>query len=288
MSIPRSLVIAAIAACSTVAALPASAGAACATVPFPDLVRVADVVATVEFLPGDADASGTLRTPARARVIRLDQGYASKELQVSTALGAIAFGIEGIRPKAGEVWRLYGTRAPNGSIGTSICSGSVVMPAEPASASITIGGKRRSLVPSSIEGRQRKGRLPVRPDSAARQSGRQGDQPGAGRRCIAGRRGQGRHARADQGDHANTARQVVRAFELAARTTAEVQAQDRQAGLDARDRHPRGVVRDRAAATSLSLAARGSALMRASSRIAAPRSGIGHDAASFTGRRLRV
>lgn len=161
MSIPRSLVIAAIAAGSTVAALPASAGAACATVPFPDLVRVADVVATVEFLPGDADASGTLRTPARARVIRLDQGYASKELQVSTALGAIAFGIEGIRPKAGEVWRLYGTRAPNGSIGTSICSGSVVMPAEPASASITIGGKRRSLVPSSIEGRQRKGRLPA-------------------------------------------------------------------------------------------------------------------------------
>ena len=43
-----------------------------------------------------------------------------------------------------------------------------------------------------------------------------------------------------------------------------------------------------AAETSLSFAARGSALMRASSRSAALRSGIGQEAASATGRRERV
>src|SRR5204863_2002930 len=80
---------------------------------------------------------------------------------ISTALGAPAFSSEGIRPKAGELWRVYGTIAPNGSLGTSICAGSVLMPAQSASASLVAGGKTKALVPASIAGKPHSGQLPV-------------------------------------------------------------------------------------------------------------------------------
>jgi hypothetical protein len=142
------------------AALPASAGAACARVPFKDLVSGAKVIATVEFLAGD-NAYGELRTPAAADVKVYDQGSGPQQLKVSTALGAVAFGSEGIRPKAGELWRVYGTVSPNGSLGTSVCAGSILMPAQTASASLVAGGKTKALVPASIAGKPHSGKLPV-------------------------------------------------------------------------------------------------------------------------------
>ena len=56
---------------------------------------------------------------------------------------------------------MYGTVAPNGSLGTSICAGSVLMPAQSASASLVAGGKTKALVPASIAGKPHSGQLPV-------------------------------------------------------------------------------------------------------------------------------
>jgi hypothetical protein len=147
-------------ALATGAAVPASAGAACAKVPFKDLVGGSPVIATVEFLPGD-NTYGELRTPAAAAVRVYDQGGGPQQLRVSTALGAVAFGSEGIRPRAGELWRVYGTVSPNGSLGTSLCSGSIRMPAQTASAALVAGGKTKQLVPASTAGKPHSGKLPV-------------------------------------------------------------------------------------------------------------------------------
>jgi hypothetical protein len=157
LHIPLLVVVAALAA----AALPSSASAACAKVPFKDLVNGASVVATVEFQAGDPGDYGELRTPAAAGVRVYDQGSGPQQLKVSTALGAVAFGSEGIRPKTGELWRLYGAISPNGSFGTSICAGSVLMPAQAATASLTLAGKSTPLAPASIAGRPHSGVLPV-------------------------------------------------------------------------------------------------------------------------------
>ncbi len=143
------------------AAVPAAASASCARVPLSDQVKFSGVVLTAEFLPGAADASGALQTPARARVRSYDQGSGPQELDVVTALGARAFVSEGIAPKAGEVWRLYGSLAANGSLGTSLCAGSLLMPTTAASASITAAGVTRSLVAATTSGRPGTGVLPV-------------------------------------------------------------------------------------------------------------------------------
>ena len=127
--------------------------------PLKDMVSGSKVVATVQFIEGQASAYGELKTPAAANVLRYDQGGGPQQLKVSTALGALAFGSEGIRPKAGERWRVYGSISPNGSLGTSICSGSVLMPAQSASAALTVGGKSRALAPSSISGKPHSGAL---------------------------------------------------------------------------------------------------------------------------------
>jgi len=157
----RSLAATAVAALVASAWLPAGASASCALVPLTDLVKISGVVATVEFLPGPSGADGSLRTPGRARVIRYDQGRGPEELDVTTSLGSPAFVSEGINPKAGETWRLYGSLAPNGSLGTSLCSGSLLLPAQSASASITAAGATRSLASATIGGRPHKGALAV-------------------------------------------------------------------------------------------------------------------------------
>ena len=139
---------------------PPRPSASCAKVPFKDLVSGSPIIATVEFLASDT-TYGELKTPAAANVRVYDRGSGPQQLNVSTALGAVAFSSEGIRPKAGELWRVYGTIAPNGSLGTSICAGSVLMPAQSASASLVAGGKTKALVPASIAGKPHSGQLPV-------------------------------------------------------------------------------------------------------------------------------
>lgn len=141
-------------------AAPTGANAACARVPLSDMVEFARVVATVDFLEGPADASGTLRTPAFARVKRFDKGFGPPNVGISTSLGTLAFGSEGISPKAGERWRIYGTLSGLSSLGTSTCAGSVRIPEQEASASITVGRTTRRLVPASLEGKPHSKSLP--------------------------------------------------------------------------------------------------------------------------------
>ncbi|MGZ4168830.1 MAG: hypothetical protein ACXVRW_11240 [Solirubrobacteraceae bacterium] len=65
------------------------------------------------------------------RVIRYLKGRGPRVVRVQTALRAVRHGVignsEGIEPRAGQRWRIYanGVRQP---VGTSICSGSRVLP----------------------------------------------------------------------------------------------------------------------------------------------------------------
>ena len=159
MTTRRVLTTAVVAALTVSAAAPAAASAGCAAIPLGDQVSGSAVIATAEFLPGAGDATGTLQTPARARILSYDKGSGPAELDVSTGLGSRFFVSEGINPKAGETWRLYGSLSPNGSLGTSLCSGSLVMPAQPATASITAAGVTRQLAAANTSGRARSGTL---------------------------------------------------------------------------------------------------------------------------------
>lgn len=161
MRTKNALSAAALTLLSAAAIMPASASAACARIPLDDQVRGSALVVTAEFLPGAADPSGVLQTPARARVRTYDQGKGAAELDVVTSLGARFFGAEGISPKAGEVWRLYGSLASNGSLGTSLCSGSLLLPASGPVVSVGSGAARKAPVTATTAGKPHSGALPV-------------------------------------------------------------------------------------------------------------------------------
>ena len=241
------------------------------------------VIATVEFLASDDDVRRAEDAAPRPASASTTEAAGRQQLNVSTALGALAFSSEGIRPKAGELWRVYGTVAPNGSLGTSICAGSVLMPRSPRQHRSLAAGKTKALVPASIAGKPHSGALPgvKLPKSGtlklrAKSPAPIPPPPRRRPRCLV------------QPGHAARTLKVKWSGRVVGDDRQADEAEGRQEGRDARRRHARGVVRDRASASRLSFAARGSALIRASSRSAALRSGCAQLAASSTGRRLRV
>ena len=158
MKLPRMLIAASLALVAALSA-PAAASAACAAVPLKDLIKV-DVVATVKFEDGDVDAAGILKSPAIATVRDYDRGSGPDQLKVSTSVGTSFFGAEGISPKPGEVWRLYGAKSGGGQLGTSVCAGSVLLSPQSASARV-VAGKTKTLAPASIGGEVHIGTLPA-------------------------------------------------------------------------------------------------------------------------------
>ncbi|MFL5864897.1 MAG: hypothetical protein ACJ780_29740 [Solirubrobacteraceae bacterium] len=112
-------------------AAPSSSAASCAAqTPGQDRAR-AEVVVDAVALPGrSAPRSRTLLSPARFRVLRYLKGHGSRVVEVETAVSATmhsgAYGVveDGIQPRAGERWLIYGQRSGGRSIATGLCGGS--------------------------------------------------------------------------------------------------------------------------------------------------------------------
>jgi hypothetical protein len=88
----------------------------------------ADVVFGGIFLRGPA-TRGMLLSPARFRVVRYLKGRGPRRVRVQTAVRKLGgdtyvWMSEGIDPRAGERWRIYGFKARNGVVRTSLCAGS--------------------------------------------------------------------------------------------------------------------------------------------------------------------
>ena len=93
----------------------------------------AQVIADVVALPGRADPRDVLLSPARFTVIRYLKGRGPQTVRVQTAVsatpaGGYSYNEDGIAARAGQRWRVYGTRTSEGTIATGICSGSRVSP----------------------------------------------------------------------------------------------------------------------------------------------------------------
>ena len=88
----------------------------------------AEVVFGGIFLRGPT-TQGRLLSPARFRVVRYLKGKGPRRVRVQTAVRKLdsdtyEWMSEGIDPRAGERWRIYGFRTRNGVVRTSGCAGS--------------------------------------------------------------------------------------------------------------------------------------------------------------------
>ena len=89
----------------------------------------AEVVVEGTFTEGPTDSNGNLYRPAAFDVARYVKGSGPMQLSVQAGTFRSADGSEGsiageMQPRAGESWRLYGSTNDDGSLETSVCSGS--------------------------------------------------------------------------------------------------------------------------------------------------------------------
>lgn len=127
----RSLACFAAAALAIVASAP-QASALCIAQTERDAVHRAEVIFEGEVMAGPTVEHGTRQVPdgfARFRVLRYRKGNGPQEVRVSTAFhiepgGGVRSISDGITPAAGERWIIYGDRKKDGTVFTSICSGS--------------------------------------------------------------------------------------------------------------------------------------------------------------------
>jgi hypothetical protein len=109
-------------------AAPASASARCLASSERQKFERAEVVFVAIAMPGPNARRGQLLSPARFRVVRYLKGRGPNVVRVQTGLsrrGRVLTHIsEGIDPRAGEVWKIYGTRSSSGVVRTSTCAGS--------------------------------------------------------------------------------------------------------------------------------------------------------------------
>jgi hypothetical protein len=82
-------------------------------------------------LPGRlVPRSRILLSPARFRVLRYLKGHGPRIVKVQTAItagarsGEYSYAEDGLQPRPGQHWLIYGQRTRSGSLTTSICSGS--------------------------------------------------------------------------------------------------------------------------------------------------------------------
>jgi len=145
---------------------PAAAGAACADSPsLADTVRSTPIVVTATAEAGPTARNGIgLLSPAGFHVVAYDQGQGPSELKVRTALtengGALTALEDGINPRAGQTWRLWGSIDADGVFQTSTCLPSTLMVAGPAPL-VKIGARKTSLRKASFAGLPRGGALPT-------------------------------------------------------------------------------------------------------------------------------
>lgn len=146
--------------------VPATASAACAvSQSLADSARTTPIVVTATAQPGPAARNGIgLLSPASFRVVAYDQGQGPGEIKVQTALtersGSLVGLEDGINPRAGQTWRLWGTFGPDGVLQTSICSPSTLVVAGSAPA-VAVGARKTALRKASFAGVARGGALPT-------------------------------------------------------------------------------------------------------------------------------
>jgi len=146
--------------------VPATAGAVCAQSPLADLARTTPVVVTATAEAGPIAQNGIgLLSPARFHVIAYDQGQGPAEIKVQTALtkdasGGLVAGEDGVNPRAGQTWRLWGTLGPDGVLQTSTCLGSTLM-VHAQAPTVAVGARTTSLRKASFAGVARSGALPT-------------------------------------------------------------------------------------------------------------------------------
>lgn len=115
---------------ATDAALTASAASCAARTPATDLAR-APLVLDALALPGRAEPrSHTLLSPARFRVLRYIKGRGARVVKIDTVVtetrhrGEYSYVEDGIDPRAGQQWLIYGRRTRGGVISAGVCTGS--------------------------------------------------------------------------------------------------------------------------------------------------------------------
>lgn len=148
-------------------ALPAGASAACALSSVEKLARQSPIVVTAKAQPGPLAQNGIgLLSPATFRVVAYDQGSGPREIKVQTALTTGSNGLvaasEGVNPLSGQTWRLWGSLAPDGSLQTSVCAGSVLAGAQQPP-TLSNGRKSATMRVASFAGVPRSGALPTVP-----------------------------------------------------------------------------------------------------------------------------
>ena len=116
-----SVVVAALAA-------PASASAQCLASSEQQQFDRAELVFVGIAMRGPNAKGGRLLSPARFWVVRYLKGTGPKVVRVETGLrrvGRVLRGVStGIDPRAGEPWKIVGTRSRSGVVRTSRCTGS--------------------------------------------------------------------------------------------------------------------------------------------------------------------
>ena len=145
--------------------VPATASAMCAQTPLADLVRTTPVVVTATAEAGPVAQNGIgLLSPASFRVVASDQGQGPAEIKVQTAIAKSDSGLvvaeDGVNPRAGQTWRLWGTLGADGVLQTSTCLGSSLM-LHTQTPAVLVGSRRTTLRKASFAGVARGGALPT-------------------------------------------------------------------------------------------------------------------------------
>lgn len=161
----RSSLILAVPAALALAA-PATAGAAClAQTPLADVAKTTPIVVTATAEAGPTAQNGIgLLSPAAFRVVAYDQGQGPAEIKVQTALtenaGTLTALEDGINPRAGQSWRLWGTLGADGVLQTSTCLPSTLM-LHAQTPTVALGARHTTLRKASFAGVARGGALPT-------------------------------------------------------------------------------------------------------------------------------
>lgn len=101
----------------------------------------------------DAVALDGPQSPARFEVRRYEKGVGPAVVLVETAVRGNSMSSEGIVPRAGERYRIFGTRTSGGVIRTGVCAGTRRIAREAGGLRLRAGARKASGVRSTYVGR---------------------------------------------------------------------------------------------------------------------------------------
>lgn len=101
----------------------------------------------------DAVALDGPQTPARFEVRRYEKGVGPAVVLVQTAVRGLTVVSEGISPRAGERYRIFGTRTSAGVIQTGVCAGTRRIEHKAGALLVRAGARQALAVRSSYLGR---------------------------------------------------------------------------------------------------------------------------------------